>query len=84
MSKYIYFDHVENKAKTKVWEVIAKRAGVLLGTIAWFARWRGYAFFPNEDLVFERTCLRDIADFLEEQNRAHRQHNKAVREDKLG
>lgn len=84
MSKYIHFDLTGRKTKTNVWEVVADRDGALLGTIQWFARWRGYAFFPGEDLVFEQTCLRDIADFCVEQNKSHRKHNKAVREDKRG
>jgi hypothetical protein len=81
-SKYIYFEHSHSKAKTEVWSVRTKRDDAPLGTIEWFARWRGYAFFPGYNLVFEKNCLRDIANFLEEANKTHRQHNKAVREDK--
>lgn len=40
----------------------------------WYGAWRRYAFFPNAGVrpVFESTCLRDIARFLEEQTAARR------------
>lgn len=70
--KHIRFEIAGQKPKTKVWNVIAKQDGVVLGFVAWFARWRGYAFFPNGNMVFEKTCLRDIAGFVEYQNAQHR------------
>jgi hypothetical protein len=59
--------------KTKVWLVQAKDGDSDLGLVSWFGRWRGYAFSPHPHTVFERTCLRDIADFIEAQNKAHRE-----------
>jgi|GEM_PF-2288691 len=63
--------------KTKVWEVLALDGGHLLGFIQWFGRWRGYSFHPSGLTVFEKTCLRDIADFIEEQNVLHREGLRA-------
>lgn len=50
-------------AKTQKW-LIGGRDHVVLGHIGWYARWRQYAFFPREDTVFDRECLRDIRRFL--------------------
>ena len=70
--KWITFEHFGSTGKTHVWNVLAKDEYVRLGEIRWFARWRAYAFFPAPNLVFEKTCLRDIAAFCESQNTAHR------------
>jgi hypothetical protein len=70
--KWITFEIAGRKPKTAVWNVLAKDGRIVLGQISWFGRWRGYAFFAAADLVFERTCLRDIADFIERANEEHR------------
>lgn len=64
MSKWITFEVIEEKPKTKVWGVFTKDGGVELGTIKWFPQWRKYSFFPAEQTVFETQCLNDIAQFL--------------------
>jgi len=51
-------------AKTGKWEVRSRLHGNRLGHIAWFGRWRQYAFFPAADTVFNRACLDDIAGFI--------------------
>ena len=58
--------------KTFVWVVRAKQDDAELGEIRWFGRWRGYAFFPRAETLYEATCLRDIAEFIEVQMRARR------------
>jgi hypothetical protein len=78
-AKHIVFIEDMPKARTRTWEVRAKDGNVLLGMIGWFGRRRGYAFFPLPERVFERTCLRDIADFIERQNVAHREALKRGR-----
>ena len=80
-SKWLRFEEAQPNRKTKVWNVVAKDGGVSLGTISWFGRWRGYAFFPGAQLVFEKTCLRDIADFLERRNAEHRSASARARVD---
>ena len=75
MASYIRFVSAEPKPKTKVWDVVKNTDDefkITLGEVSWFGRWRCYAFFPHLDTVFEKTCLRDIADFCEEQTKAHR------------
>lgn len=68
MSKFI--DFVEGVAPrgwiTKVWNVQTKDGGVL-GSIRWFGAWRKYCFYPSAGTIFDKSCLRDIADFCESQ-----------------
>ena len=67
-SKYLEFKFVESKPKTQVWNVLSKSDGVILGTIKWFGRWRGYCFFPNlklDFLVFSSSCMKDILEFMD-------------------
>jgi hypothetical protein len=66
--------------KTKVWEVVAKDGGVSLGAIGWYSAWRTYALYPEHGTIFEPTCLRDIADFIQEQNRAHKEALSAAKQ----
>jgi hypothetical protein len=70
--KYIQFVDAgySSSGKTKVWDVATKEdAEDLIGEIKWFGPWRCYAFYPFEKTVFEKTCLRDIADFCEKQTK---------------
>ena len=57
--------------KTIIWQVIAKD-GADLGSVRWFGRWRKYCFFPAADCVFEETCLREIAQFIEDRTAEHK------------
>lgn len=60
--------------KTKAWAVFEKNRlppAARLGTIKWHAQWRGYAFFPADNCVFEHRCLRDLAEFIERENFEH-------------
>jgi hypothetical protein len=58
--------------RTDTWLVKTKQpegggAGVVktLGSIQFYPRWRAYAFYPLPQTLFEKDCLRDIADFCE-------------------
>lgn len=67
MVKWLKFEHTRNSksGKTKIWEVLTTYDNSLLGIISWFGRWRKYSFYPAPNTVFEKDCLRDIADFEE-------------------
>ena len=73
---WIQFDEVEAgppKRKTKLWLVNSKEVSCgALGQVKFYPRWRKYAFFPFESTLFEQNCLRDIANFCEQQTRAWR------------
>jgi hypothetical protein len=52
---------------TEIWQVASAHTGIDLGKISWYAPWRRYAFFPAASIVFDATCLTEIAKFLDEQ-----------------
>ena len=56
--------------KTNIWKVLDLH-GVNLGDIRWYAQWRRYAFFPLGGTIWERDCLRIVADFCEVQTDKH-------------
>jgi len=63
---YVYFDLLDMpKKKTQTWQVMSRR-GVHLGDIKWLAQWREYAFFPDEETVYESTCLGEISAFIQD------------------
>jgi hypothetical protein len=64
MSKYLEFVLLEEKPKTKVILVISKSSESRLGIIKWFSRWRQYAFFPENGVVFNVECLEDIQSYM--------------------
>jgi len=65
-AKWVNFIEQQRKvgAVTDIFSVVNKENGSQLGTVKWFGRWRKYAFFPNNDCVFECDCMLDIAAFL--------------------
>ena len=67
--KYIDFHlhALSPSGKTKTWKVQNRENLTILGTISWFGRWRKYVFEPKPDMVFEETCLRDIAQFIQQE-----------------
>jgi hypothetical protein len=66
MSKHLDFKFIEQKPKTKVFAVISIMHGNRLGTIKWFGRRRQYAFFPENNTVWNIECLNDIQEFIKE------------------
>ena len=82
MAKWIdFFEQPPNpNRKTQVWLVANKDNGVRLGEIKWHGAWRGYAFFPDPGTLYEPTCLRDVADFIQQQNQARRSAAKTLAE----
>lgn len=78
--QYLRFEEAgaSDTGKTKVWNVIGSDQNVA-GQIKWFGRWRGYAFFPTSDTVFEQRCMRTIADFIEARNGEHREERRSAK-----
>jgi hypothetical protein len=48
-----------------------------LGMIWWHSPLRCYAFFPKPDTFYEKTWLRDIANFCERETETQRRKEKA-------
>lgn len=78
--KWIKFDVAflpDAKRKTTIW-IVRSLGNVDLGSIHWHGAWRKYCFFPKPETVFEQDCLRDIADFCQEQSKLHREAKKGT------
>ena len=63
--KWIKFKLIGHKPKTDIWSVVAKEGEFVLGHVKWHSPWKKYTFFPLDQTLFEKDCLRDIAQFLE-------------------
>ena len=74
IGKWVYSRECEQPAerKTKRWMICAKDGEVGLGEVKWFGKWRCYAFFPLNDTIYEKSCLRTIATFCEIKTNEHR------------
>ncbi len=67
-NKYIYFDLVEEKAKTQVWDVVNKSTEEPLACIEWYFPWRQYIFIPEPSTEYNDGCLEAIIKFLKRLN----------------
>lgn len=76
---FVRFVPGEPKPKTLTWRVLtAERRPLILGEIKWYSQWRCYAFFPTTGTLYEKRCLRDIANFCEKATADHRVRKGAV------
>ena len=62
--EYIEINLIEKKPATNVYEVVNSKSGDPIGTIRWYANWRQYCFFPDNECVFSKGCMTDINDFI--------------------
>lgn len=79
-TEYLVFELAEPKPNTKVWRVLSRRHGDLLGYVKWYAKWRQYCFYP-EGIILSSGCMRDIEDFLVQVNGEHREMLRKRRRD---
>jgi hypothetical protein len=49
---------------TKVWDIVSKTRGDVLGQVRWFGRWRQYTLYPTKGTVWNVQCLTDVAAFI--------------------
>lgn len=77
-ARHVYFQErdVPEHWKTRAWAVHASADNLYLGHIQWFARWRCYIFQPEPSTVYEKTCLRDIANFVDRMTIEQRKRKK--------
>ncbi len=64
--------------KTRVYDIISRLKGTKLGEVRWYALWRQYVFYPHNAL-FDKNCLRDIADYCELKTKQYREANPPKR-----
>jgi hypothetical protein len=69
---------VEKGRRTLVWRVTTLGGGHL-GFVEWYSPWRCYAFHPAAETLFEKTCLRDMADFCEKATADHMARVRAAK-----
>jgi len=72
-SKYLTFnrdDHYEGKTTRII--ITSKRHLGVLGEVKWFGRWRCYAFFPDEQTIWNDECLNDVKECI---RRLHEERN---------
>lgn len=62
-------------SKTRKFSVISRHSGALLGYVKWYVPWRQYVLFPI-NAVFDKKCLREVADFCERETNTHREKRK--------
>lgn len=76
--EWLYFELIDEKPKTKVFQVISKFSYVRLGTIKWYPSWRNYCFFPTmeEETVYSDRCLSSISEFISSLNTEHKSNHK--------
>jgi hypothetical protein len=65
---FIAFEFIatSQSGKTSIWLVVTQDSSrFVLGRIKWMAPWRKYVFHCKADTIYEKTCLREIAEFCE-------------------
>lgn len=74
--KYIKFGRrvPSDSGKTMIWQVLAdgrmrSAPTYSLGEIRWHGAWRRYVFHPFSYTIYEKDCLRKLADFCENQTK---------------
>jgi hypothetical protein len=80
MAKWIVFKELPKGKNrlTRLFVVLNTESQTPIGNIAWYGAFRQYSFFPKENTVFEKTCLKDISEFLQ-QLMDERKHEKQPR-----
>jgi len=59
------------KRKTNRWAICADEGEIELGEVKWLGKWRCYCYFPLNDTLYEKQCLRDLANFCETKTAEH-------------
>ena len=81
--KIVEQKNLRQKRKTKIFCVFTnyKATTECIGEVRWFARWRKYCFFPASDTIYEWVCLRDIAEFMENETKNYKKYGYEVKND---
>ena len=65
-NKYMMAFPIEKKPKTWVYGVVSMNHGWKLGLVKWYAPWRQYCFFPENETIFNPTCMEQIIQFIKD------------------
>ena len=61
---------------TKIWTVY-NTFNTVLGTVQWFSHWRKYTYFSLAQITLDAGCLREIADFCEQETDSHKRGDES-------
>ncbi len=75
--KYIKFTFVDSNDHKKGGDCLNKKSTTVLGYWQYYKPWKQYVIEFLEDCVFNETCLRDIADFLNQLNKKPKDKDNA-------
>lgn len=73
--EYIHFEKIAEKPKTSIWLCLRNRNNEELGKVKWYGSWRQYCYFSKGMAVYNKGCLSDIIDFIQ-QLMAERRENE--------
>ena len=57
--------HSNLHKKTKTFVVKNRELNEVIGVIKWHGAWRQYCFFTEGSMLFCKSCLSDISDFIQ-------------------
>lgn len=78
--KHVRFvEHSKVTARTRLWWAWGK-GDLALGCVKWYSPWRRYCFYPENNLLFDASCLWDIADFISSKTTEEQELQKKRRE----
>jgi hypothetical protein len=82
-SKYLKVTEMRMDAKrtTMRYSVCAVDGSGQMGTIKWYSPWHGYCFFPFGETVFDKGCLRQVADWCHELTVEYNKFQQALKEE---
>lgn len=79
--EYLRFVEEPNPGKkTRRWRVESKSSGERLGRIGWWGAWRQFVFAPHLDTVFNRGCLTDLNEFIDDAMAAWKYEHELLKE----
>lgn len=62
--QFIHFVVIKQNPKTEVYACKSNSSSDVLGVVKWYSAWRQYCFFSASNIVFNSSCLDDIAHFM--------------------
>jgi len=72
-SSHLWFkdDGPSKGGKTRIFNVFGSHH-ILIGHVKWYGPWRQYCFFPLDSTLYNKDCMRQLADFTELVTREHK------------
>jgi hypothetical protein len=58
------FKHIVIKKENDSWLVYNKHSKEMIGSIFYYKPWKKYVYEPQNDTVYDESCLADILQFM--------------------